>query len=41
MSRAIMGDSLDRVWVNLLVLLIGCLLAGALVWLSLRRREHA
>ena len=40
-SRAITGESLDRVWVNLLVLLIGCLLAGALVWLSLRRREHA
>lgn len=40
-SRAITGESLDRVWVNLLVLLIGCLLAGALVWLSLRRREQA
>jgi ABC-2 type transport system permease protein len=40
-SRAITGESLDRIGVNLLALLIGCLLAGGLVWLSLRQREHA
>ncbi|HLF27447.1 MAG TPA: ABC transporter permease [Anaerolineae bacterium] len=38
-SRALSGESLDRIWVNLLVLLISCGVAGGLVWLSLRRRE--
>ncbi len=40
-GRALTGESLDRVWVNMLVLFISCLLAGGLVWLSLRRRERA
>jgi hypothetical protein len=39
-SRALTGESLDRVWVNALVLIASCALAGVLVWLSLRRRER-
>lgn len=40
-GRALTGESLERLWVNALVLVIGCAVAGVLVWLSLRRREHA
>jgi ABC-2 type transport system permease protein len=40
-TRAITGELPDRIWVNVLVLVISCGLAGILVWLSLRRREQA
>jgi len=39
-ARALTGESPDRVWVNVLVLAASCVLAGALVWTSLRRRER-
>ncbi|HET7091424.1 MAG TPA: ABC transporter permease [Anaerolineae bacterium] len=39
-ARALSGESPDRVWVNVLVLAASCVLAGALVWISLRRRER-
>ena len=39
-ARALSGESLDRVWVNVLMLAASCALAGALVWTSLRRRER-
>jgi ABC-2 type transport system permease protein len=38
-SRAMTGESPDRIWVNALVLIASCVLSGVLVWLSLRRRE--
>jgi ABC-2 type transport system permease protein len=39
-ARALSGEAPDRVWVNVLALAASCVLAGALVWISLRRRER-
>jgi len=40
-GRALSGESLERIWVNVFALLVSCVAAGVLVWLSLRRRERA